>query len=656
MIYNISVYLNIPVKAINRIARGSFMFKIESDTLYAFICKFVIYALPLIGILCLLGTVVLGQFNLSILAIYLVIPVVLAPIVYYKYYRAQAYNITKSDEVFKLLVLGFLAFFIVSIILIKTSPVRPLSYYAVIAIASVFILLEIVLFNVTAGKLMVIFTQIAMFVLNIIWGVTLDYYYFFGRTDVLAHAWFTENLLSQGHVTEVFGVYEAFPFWHILISAAYSITGVDFLVARMMFIVSGLVYAITPVAIYLVATKIIGNKKIALITSLFVSFQTFFIFDGMYSIARSIVLILMVSLILLLLESNNSKLKFSLAIFLTLGIILYHTISIVFVLLILLVLYVLQNIFIKPKAMRFLTAKYFAISVAMVALYWGLAANNMLQALYQSLIFPAPQGPVTSSIVNTPVNELANYLQYIPMLLFIIVGIIYILRSKHFNDTSRNFALATLLFIPLIYPGPVLLLNTLSMNFNIDRFHEYGFLFVGMTAAIGFAGIFFRAGKYGKACLVALFAILVVLSISNDFVASDNPLVKRPFFTYYLTESEVAGIDHIANATPPSGYLLGDYIIKRFLDFSPEADAGQLIETGQNKLPKSSADDILVVRERELDQRPLDIYQLDQGNYKLSPGFGNDKRLRYYNKDSPIWSSLGNYSRIYDSNSISGYR
>jgi hypothetical protein len=242
------------------------------------------------------------------------------------------------------------------------------------------------------------------------------------------------------------------------------------------------------------------------------------------------------------------------------------------------------------------------------------------------------------------------------MLLFIIVGIIYIVRGKDFNDTARNFAVATLLFIPLIYPGPILLLNMLAMNLNIDRFHDYGFLFVSMMAAVGFAAIFYKTGKYGKVCLVAIFAILVFLSISNDFVASDNPLVKRPFFTYYLMESEIAGIDRLSDLTSPSGYLMGDYIIKRYLDFSPEANVAQLIEVGDGKLPKNSGDDILVVREQELGQRPLNIYQLDQSDFELNPSFGTDNNLEYYYKDSPVWDSLGNYSLIYSSNSISGYR
>ncbi len=617
--------------------------------------KFILYVLPFLSIVGILGTIALGQDNLAILSVYVLIPIIIAPVIYYKYQKAKAQNINKSDELFKFLVICCVSLLTNSVILLNMSEVRPLLYYAVIALAAVFILLQILLFEVTPRKLLAIFAQIVLINLDIIWGVTLKYYYFIGRTDTLAHAWLVENLLKLGHVTDIFGLYAAFPLWHILIDTIYSMTGADFPVYRMMFIVSGLIYALTPLALYLVVAKVIKNEKIALISSLLISFQTMFIFDGMYSIARSAVIILMTVLILLLLDNKNKN-KFWLAILITFGITLYHTVSIAFILSILVLLYVLQKIFIREKAEIFLPLKYLVISIVMVAVYWVLMASDLVQSLYSNLVFTAPEGLMTQSIISGPFNELANYLQYMPLLLFILVGAGYIFRGKEFNNMVKVFALASLLIAPLIFPGPLLLINKLAENLNIDRFEEYGLLFTSMIGAVGLSMIFYKAGKLGRTCLVLFFAAFVILAVSNDFVASDNPLVKRPFFTYYLTQSEVTGIDHLADLAQSSNYVMGDYIVKRYMDNSPYVSVGQLLEaTYNNTMPKNSSNDIMLVRTQELDKRPLRLYQLNQDSFRVSPAYGMDNNMQYFTKNSPIWSSLDNASLVYNSNDVSGY-
>ena len=226
--------------------------------------------------------------------------------------------------------------------------------------------------------------------LNLIWGVTLKYNYFVGRTDTLAHAWYIQNLLQVGHVTDVFGLYSAFPLWHILVAGVYMITGTGIQVYTMMFIVSGIIFAVTPLIVFLVVTKLVNSQKIGLIAALLISVQTFFIFDGMYSIARGAVTILMLAVILLLLSGNNNRYKFGMAIMATLAIIMYHTVSIVFVLLILSVLYVLQKFFVKEKAQMFISLKYLVISVAMTAIYWVLSGIGLPQELYNDMRYPRP--------------------------------------------------------------------------------------------------------------------------------------------------------------------------------------------------------------------------------------------------------------------------
>ncbi len=632
------------------------MTKVDSNTLFAIIGKLVLYALPILGVLGVLVTLALGLNNLFILSLYAVIPMILAPVVFHKYYSVQAQNVNLSDRLFKFFVISFMAIFAESIILLNMSDIRTYWYYIAITVAALFILLQIVLFEVKSKKLPAVFVQIILLNLNLIWGVTLKYNYFVGRTDTLAHAWYIQNLLQVGHVTDVFGLYAAFPLWHILVAGVYMITGTSAPVYTMMFIVSGIIYAVTPLIIFLIVTKLVNSQKIGLIAALLISVQTFFIFDGMYSIARGAVTILMLAVILLLLSGNNNRYKFGMAIMATLAIIMYHTVSIVFVLLILSVLYVLQKFFVKEKAQMFISLKYLVISVAMTAIYWVLSGVGLPQELYNDIALPAPSGVVTQTIITAPYSELANYLQYTPLLFFIIVGIIYILRAKDFNSTAKIFGVASLLFLPIVFPGPALLVNKLSMNLDINRFEDYAFLFTTMLAAVGFASLFYKSGRYAKVCLVGIFAIMIVLSISNDFVASDNPLVKRPFFTYYLTQGEVNSIDNLANMTSSSGFLMSDYVVKRYMDFSSYASVGQLIEISNDAVLKNSPDDITMVRESELTKRPLMVFQPNKGKFVLSPSYDSDNELGYYYNSGSAWSSLGKSDLVYNSNDVSGFQ
>jgi hypothetical protein len=75
-----------------------------------------------------------------------------------------------------------------------------------------------------------------------------------------------------------------------------------------------------------------------------------------------------------------------------------------------------------------------------------------------------------------------------------------------------------------------------------------------------------RSGKYGKAILIGLFTIWVLLAVSNDWVASDNPLVKRPFYTFYFSEQEITGMDRLVTHT--TGILESDYVPNRYYEGS----------------------------------------------------------------------------------------
>ena len=175
-----------------------------------------------------------------------------------------------------------------------------------------------------------------------------------------------------------------------------------------------------------------------------------------------------------------------------------------------------------------------------------------------------------------------------------------------------------------------------------------------MGAAAGFAILFSRAGRPMKSAFTVLFALLVLLAVSNDFTASDNPLVKRPFFTYYFDESETVALDRLSSISV--GFPMSDYVASRYIYFSPEREKFHLIQAYPENMTflRSGPDDLIIVRSSELEKRPLDIQSSEVPEFRY---FGNaEMPLEYYYKDSTLWKGLDGYDMIYDSETVRAYR
>jgi len=621
------------------------------DTEFKLTGKIILYLLPILAVVGVTIPLIMGQPNLSLLGSYLAIPMFFAPIVYLKYLKNPLTTINSDSRLFLFLIILYNILFSISLILLNIFEIRPFAYYIIISFIATFILFEILLFEISKKKSIIILVQIMMLVLNLVWGVTLKYYYFIGRTDVLGHAWFIDNVIKYGYVTEVFDVYKSFPLWHILVSSLYLILGIDISTYKMMFFLSGIVYSFMIPLIYLVSIRIFNNKKIALVSSLFISLNTEVIFSGMYSLPRSVVSFLEVLLILLLLARNDTK-KLLLALIITFIIIVYHTASIPFIVLLLLIIYTFQKYYGVREPTLF-TFNYLILTIVMSLGYWIFHAEQLFQMLIKNLIRTSPEGILTKSILFVPLSELFNYLQYALLLFFIIIGVLWVLHSKQFSSFEKLFCIVGLSFVMVTFPGPSLLFNKLAANFNFQRFGEYTFLFISIVGAIGFMGMYYKSRKYIKIFAIILFFFMSFLSISNDFIASDNPLVKRPFYTFFLTEGETFGINKLVNTT--EGYLISDYITTRYLTFSQYEPKSNLLEVDTKNMTflRNNSRDVILIREQEIYKRPFKLFSSKTGEFKYKPDWSAS--LDYYYLDSPLWNTLSNYNKIYDLGSVVGF-
>jgi len=625
---------------------------IRADNIFSLIQKMLLYSLPVLAIVGILVPLALGQYNFSLLGSYLALPMLLSSLIFLKCKRNSSGCEGLDSSFFFLSLNIYLLIYVLSIIILRIYSVRPFLYYALVALMTGLILFNILFFKSEKTVSIAVLLQCMALVLNIIWGVNLNYYFFIGRTDVIGHAWIIEDMLRQGHVTELFELYKPFPLWHILVSSLYTVTGIHIPVHKAMFFASGLIYSFMIPLIYLGSMKIFNNQKLSLLSALFIVIYSDIIFYGMYSISRSIVSFLEVLLILLLLKRGRPEMAV-LYIITIFSIILFHTASMPFIIVIFSSIWLLQTALNIEKEQFFLTTYCLLLMIVSTLFYWMFLAEDLFRAITSSIFGPPPMGVLPSSFIDMPLNELFNYLQYSPILFLALVGTLISLQSKRISNGNKVLFLTGLLLIPVTFPGPSLLLSKLASSFNFARFSEYSFILVLIASALGFYGLFSASRRHVKGALIVLFVFMSFLSVSNDFVASDNPLVKRPFYTYYLTDEEAMSINHIAART--KGYVMSDYVTSNFIFNSRYILKEHILEvdTANMSLLRNSNKDTILIRSGELEKRPLYLYSSLDGRLRLEPNLISS--CEYYHRELPLWSSLDSYNQIFESNHIEGF-
>lgn len=545
----------------------------------------------------------------------------------------------------------YFIFLIFSIYLIYSSTIRPLAYFLTISFLYALILSQIILIKQSEIKPIIILIEILILNLDLIWGVSLNYDFFISRTDPIVHTWYLSNLINNFHVTDVFYDYKTFPLWHIFCAIIYFIFENIISIQKTMFLANGFIFSFILIIIYLIAIRIFKDIKIALLSSLFISFYPPVILYGMSSIPRSVIFLLEVLVVLLLLDSKSIT-KLSLAIFLTFPVILYHLPSILFIILLFILIFFLDKIY-GLREEHFISFRYLIISIAITLMNFIYYSNQLFESIINIILIDTPSRIVSFSIINTPIMELFNYLQYSFILFFVLFGFYFALNSKSIPSRGKIFCLVGLFSVPVSFPGPALLITKLLSDFNISRFEEYTFIFICIAGAVGLRKAFQRFHNKKFFVILALFIIMVFLSLTNDFIASDNPLIKRPFYTYYLTSQEEVAFKSIASIA--QGYVLSDYVTTRYLMNSPFKEKSHILEADRlgTKLFKNNSLDIFLIRNYELKKRPLLIYPNEDSYFKFNPSWKSS--LSYYYKDLKLWDDLMKLNKIYSTECIDAF-
>ena len=615
--------------------------------------KIVISILPIFGILGIIIPLIFRLYDFSLLASYMAIPLILAPVIFFKINNNSQKAIILQEEAFKACLIAFLVTFLFSILILFTFEIRPYLYYATITLMALFIMIQILNFKNSSFKTHIILFQCIILILDLIWGVTLKYFLYIGRTDALGHAWLIHNLIEQGFITDVFNIYKPFPLWHILVSSVILITKMDVQEYKEMFLVSGIIYGFLILVVYITLLNLVKDKRIALLSAFFVSINSDIIISGMYSIARSEVFYLWVLLILFVTTQKNMRIA-ALSMIMMSAIILYHTVSMLFISIIMITISLLEKLYHINQNNRVISIYFILLAIVLTLSYWMYVAHELFYTLIKSV---STSGALLGGSGRySSIYEWINYLHHTPLIFLTIIGGLFMLKSDQVSDRGKAFSLLGLSLVPFTFPGPILLLDNLMGNLRLDRFADYTFFFIIMIGAAGFVYLYFRISNLYKLLSIVILISMVFLSISNDFIASDNPLAKREFYTYYLTEKEVASFNHLAENS--IGYIMSDWVTARYFESSAYKSKASLLQVyddgnGENFLRNSSGD-IFLIRENELIKRPLKLYLEKSPRYVPNQTW-NPIQYHYFYSNINLWNTLIKNNKIYASGGVSAF-
>jgi len=633
---------------------------------YGEISRALPYLAPVVAVCGTALPALLGLPSLTIVSLYATVPTLVVSAAYFA--TSGAIDLATptaeqlSDRAVELSVTLYFTLFGVAILLASAGQVRPMSFYLLVGVLATVVLSQCLWAALTPSRVALILCETSGLLLGVVWSVSLKYHYFFGRTDVFPHHRLIEGLLSSHRVTSVFGAYQPFPLWHVFVGFQTMLYDSAFGPLTLSFVLTGLLFATAPPAVYALARRFQFPRRTALVAGLGTALNPFVVLYGMYSIPRSITSLLVpFCLLLLLVEDRRASVLYA---GLLVGVAVYHTISLPYI-------FVTVGCYFAVE--RFLTLsgrradgpafpvvpRWAVLAIPVVQLsYWAVAAPDLVARVVGLAAGPPTSGDgggaVATPFIELPVHELVNYVPYGLIVFFVLFGVVQSTRLRRLSSRSKALLLTALLVTAVSVPGPALLVSVVSSVTSDMAFRagQYTYPFVAIAFAVGVVSMVSTVGRrrVGAALVCLLVFSTAFFAVSNDFVASDNPVTERAdFYNFYLSEQETTSYATIAGHTDSA--ITSDYVTCRYVN-NPGSGRCDIIQAdpvaGRLHDPPDS---VVVVRSDELRERPLSVYPTPEP--VENPPYSNTRDS--LSRQSPVWDDLGTYNRVYDSTDVSGY-
>jgi hypothetical protein len=584
----------------------------------------------------LFGPFVFGYPGLSIEGSYISVPLLTAPVVYWFISNRDFTNIPQSTLPLR----GTIALYVIlwsGATLTVTLYERSFYYYGLIGMCFTLVFWQIFHYRDRRPLRVTVLLEIALSFLNVVYGVTLQYYFYVGGTDPLAHAYYIRKLLEVNQITEAFAKYESFPLHHLLVGSINLIGGSTFPTRKWNVLFVGIVGVVGLLFTYVLVERLFEDWRYAATTTVLLAINPFYIYYMMRAIPRSVMTVFTIFIFLTTLRIGRRWWVVSTITVIVL--IIYHTVSIPFVVAILLLSLLTQLVFAERQYTSKTTGMLFLIGIGTIA-YWTFNAEFIFLALISAII---------SSPVNVPASgisfgsvgvleELWNDLQFAVVILFSILGGVWSLKRTRLTRNATAVVLVGTVLIALTFPGPLGFIERLEM-LELRRWSEYTVPLVSVAAGTGLLTLYDRIeGSTARNVLLAGLLVTSGLSVSNDLTTPENPIMEVPSHSPYLERSEIEAAHFAVERT--NGEVMADYVSYRYLQWSDYSNRPHIMEVSrEGEIQTNPRVDTILFRAAERDRNGLWIYPVTDDGFRYKPRWRGGGILEFYPKsgvDKPM--------------------
>lgn len=539
----------------------------------------------------------------------------------------------------------FFGLLTMSILLINFRPElyeRPPLCFILTALMTGVIACEILTSGRRQASLILI--QIFLLAVSIAWSQLLIFPSIVG-VDPWFHSFFTNRIVDEGFIPEGFS-YSKLPLFHLMIASVMLIAELPYKLAAMVSASLGQIIS-NAIFIFLITDNLFRNYRIGLLATLMVIIANNHIFMSYWSIPNGLAAVFIPIALYILFFKFGDRSHFSSAILylvVTITIILSHTIAALFMAILLFIGWCALVVYRSCHHSRLDNYISMTRSVGfMVAMFaWWTYASGSITSLAKVIAW----GFSIDVFTLTPV-ELRGYGKYIPfneqlfnnlgMFLFFafsLIGIFYMISRR---GSCSSFAMAWMGISPLA-------IGFFSLVSAHSVIEDRWFYFAQILLSIPLAVAIYTVGTWKSKRPLHLYSfvfgfvvILSILMIISPAANVDNlSFSPNSHMRYSLTEAELESLKTLTEKwdgpIKTDSYLAGSQVFRypQVSAFCQQIYSNDYLSLG---------DHIILVREAIVG-RPFKIFS---SIYKLDYDL-NDKL-----------DGLG-FSRVYNSNSVSGYQ
>jgi len=546
--------------------------------------------------------------------------------------------------------------FTVSIIILYVYPYRPIIYFLLVCGLFILIFLQITSNNCSTTTILL---EISLLMINIIYGVTLKYPYYFGMTDIFGHIAFSDYIYNYGTLIppDYELTYANFPLFHILIATGTHIINLNIRLSY--FLINGLIFLLTIPFLYLIFNNKIKNRQVSLLTCLLFIGSAEVIFYGAYFVTRTIAFIGFIILFYLLLRLSENKKNIQyliLANIIALFILLVHQVSILQIFFLLIIFIIIQYLVIYSNKQPIYFYFYF---ICIFITYWFYSAWDFLKILILSRtnqafwadITPSNAVSSVSSVTSDSLvpfwlidslNWVLNSFNVPIFLFFALIGIGSLLKNKK-SKFGLIFSIFSLSLIFFYIPSP---LNSVWQYMRLLGFYRIALLVSPFMAFVMAYGVYIILSNKNNPTrnkkiyfiTIALIYIFCFSSITTGLIARDNPDLWPDYWNPYFKTSELDSFRYIENYARTGENLIVDDIAARYFEtekyFSKTQELG-IKWFSFDATPSAIqryGDAIIIYRKEELFQKSILNFYLGNLQYSKNDKQFFENRLNLNNK------------------------